>query len=48
MRRGRGIMDGKDGLLAHHTLASYAHLHFASCPDFARRFVASCIYSRRK
>lgn len=48
MKRGKGMMDGKDGLLAHNTLASYAHLHFASCPDFARRFVASCTYSRRR
>jgi cobyrinic acid a,c-diamide synthase len=48
MRRGRGIMDGQDGLMANNTLASYAHLHFASCPDFARRFVASCMYSRRR
>jgi cobyrinic acid a,c-diamide synthase len=48
MKRGKGIMDGKDGFLAHNTLASYTHLHFASCPDFARRFVDSCIYNRRR
>ncbi|MDW5562699.1 MAG: cobyrinate a,c-diamide synthase [Methanomassiliicoccus sp.] len=48
MKRGKGMMDGMDGLLAHNTLASYAHLHFASCPEFARRFVDSCIYSRRR
>lgn len=48
MRRGKGMVDGKDGLLAHNTLASYTHLHFASCPYFARRFVDSCVYSRRR
>jgi cobyrinic acid a,c-diamide synthase len=48
MTRGKGMMDGKDGLLANNTLASYAHLHFASCPEFARRFVASCVYARRR
>ncbi|MBI0583222.1 MAG: hydrogenobyrinic acid a,c-diamide synthase (glutamine-hydrolyzing) [Methanomassiliicoccus sp.] len=48
MKRGRGMVDGKDGLVAHSALASYAHLHFASCPDFARRFVTSCTYARRR
>jgi cobyrinic acid a,c-diamide synthase len=48
MKRGKGLENGMDGLLAHNTLASYTHLHFASCPDFARRFVDSCIYNRRR
>jgi cobyrinic acid a,c-diamide synthase len=48
MKRGKGMWDNKDGLLAHNTLAFYAHLHFASCPDFARRFVTSCVYARRR
>ena len=48
MKRGKGIADRKDGFLAHNTLASYTHLHFASCPDFARRFVDSCSYRRRR
>ncbi len=48
MKRGKGIQDGRDGFLTHNTLASYTHLHFASCPDFARRFVDSCIYNRRR
>jgi cobyrinic acid a,c-diamide synthase len=42
MTRGKGIAEKKDGLIAHNTLASYAHLHFASCPKYARRFVDSC------
>lgn len=48
MRRGKGMKNGMDGMLSHNTLASYAHLHFASCPDLARRFVMSCVYSRRR
>jgi cobyrinic acid a,c-diamide synthase len=48
MKRGKGIQDGMDGFLGYNTLASYTHLHFASCPDFARRFVDSCIYNRRR
>ncbi len=48
MKRGKGILDRQDGFLAHNTLASYTHLHFASCPDFARRFVDSCMYNQRR
>ncbi len=42
MKRGKGMVDGKDGMMAHSTLASYTHLHFASCPRFVRRFVSNC------
>jgi cobyrinic acid a,c-diamide synthase len=35
-----------DGYRMGSTLASYVHLHFESCPDFAARFVAAC--RRRK
>ncbi|NLT38361.1 MAG: hypothetical protein GXX95_09425, partial [Methanomassiliicoccus sp.] len=42
MLRGKGMMDNKDGLTAFDTLASYTHLHFASCPKFVRRFVHNC------
>ena len=35
-----------DGFRIGQTLASYVHLHFESCPDFATRFVAAC--RRRK
>lgn len=30
MNRGKGIMDGKDGLMEHNTLASYMHTHQAA------------------
>ena len=32
-----------DGLLKWNCLASYAHLHFASCPRFAKNFIRSCL-----
>jgi cobyrinic acid a,c-diamide synthase len=43
--RGKGVKDGKDGILVNNTntLASYTHLHAASYRDFARHFVASAI-----
>src|SRR5262249_20569107 len=39
--RGRGG-ERPDGYAVGWTLASYAHLHFESCPWFASRFVAAC------
>ena len=44
---GKGIKNGKDGLILYGTLASYGHLYFDSS-NFARNFVSSCFrYSRR-
>ncbi len=42
LNRGKGIRGTGDGLIAHNTLSSYTHLHFASCPDFAQNFVDAC------
>ncbi|HVO77675.1 MAG TPA: cobyrinate a,c-diamide synthase [Methanomassiliicoccales archaeon] len=42
LKGGAGIEGAKDGLVVNGTLASYTHLHFGSCPDFARRFVDAC------
>jgi len=39
---GRGIAAGLDGLYAPTLLASYTHLHFASHPAMAERFVDAC------
>jgi len=39
---GRGIADGRDGICTPTLLASYTHLHFASYPVMAERFVAAC------
>lgn len=33
----------KDGLIYKNVLASYAHLHFGSNPNFARNFIRSCV-----
>lgn len=46
--RGRGITDLKDGFISKNTLASYTHLHFASCPTFAKNFVKSCAEYQKK
>lgn len=48
LKRGKGIAGNKDGLIAHNTMASYLHLHFASCPQFAERFVGSCADHARR
>jgi len=39
-RRGKGIVEDKDGLVEHETLGSYLHTHFSSFP--MERFVESC------
>jgi cobyrinic acid a,c-diamide synthase len=33
---------GSDGFRVEQALGSYVHLHFASCPSFAERFVDAC------
>jgi cobyrinic acid a,c-diamide synthase len=46
--KGKGISGNQDGFVTGNTLASYTHLHFASCPDFADNFVNACRrYGRR-
>lgn len=39
---GRGIDEGRDGICTPTLLASYTHLHFASHPAMAERFVEAC------
>jgi cobyrinic acid a,c-diamide synthase len=44
--RGKGIMDGRDGLVEHNTLGGYLHAHFYSYA--VDRFIESCkSYKRR-
>jgi cobyrinic acid a,c-diamide synthase len=44
---GKGIKNGKDGLVLYNTLASYGHLYFDSL-NYAKRFVSNCVkFSRR-
>jgi cobyrinic acid a,c-diamide synthase len=40
LHNGRG--ERAEGYAARSVLAGYAHLHFGSAPDFARRFVKAC------
>ncbi len=39
---GRGMGDGRDGICTPTLLASYTHLHFATHPVMAERFVDAC------
>lgn len=39
---GEGIADGRDGIAAPGFLAGYTHVHFASKPEMAQRFVDAC------
>lgn len=45
LRRGKGISEGRDGLVEHSTLGGYMHTHFYSYP--VDRFVESCRVYRR-
>jgi cobyrinic acid a,c-diamide synthase len=42
LNREKGARGELDGLVVGNTLASYTHLHFASCPRWAERFVERC------
>ena len=37
-----GLAAAPEGFTRHRTLGSYVHLHFGSCPQAARHFVAAC------
>ncbi|VVB70932.1 Cobyrinate a,c-diamide synthase [uncultured archaeon] len=44
--RGKGIQDGRDGLVEHSTMGGYLHAHFYSCDIFP--FIETCkAYKRR-
>ena len=40
--RGEGIGNGMDGALVYNTLGMFTHLHYLSCPEVPRNFLASC------
>jgi cobyrinic acid a,c-diamide synthase len=40
VQRGHGIGGGRDGVLVHNVLASYAHLRHTGGNDWPRRFMA--------
>ncbi|MDD2835172.1 MAG: hydrogenobyrinic acid a,c-diamide synthase (glutamine-hydrolyzing) [Methanothrix sp.] len=46
LSRGKGIQDGRDGLVEHNTLGGYLHAHFFSFS--VKRFIESCRDYRRK
>ncbi len=39
MSRGNGLGNGRDGIVVHNVLASYAHLHIGGAPDWAKSLV---------
>ena len=41
VERGAGMGEGRDGIILHNLLASYAHIHTASAPHWASAFVAA-------
>jgi len=47
LKKGKGIIDGRDGFYAHDCIASYMHTHFMNS-TFSDRFVERCVrYSRK-
>jgi len=47
LKKGKGILESKDGWMEHATLASYMHIHFGYDRRIAKRFVQRCEeYSR--
>jgi cobyrinic acid a,c-diamide synthase len=39
LSRGKGLGNGRDGILFRNVLASYTHLHVGGAPDWARGLV---------
>ncbi|MFQ6073408.1 MAG: cobyrinic acid a,c-diamide synthase, partial [Methanosarcinales archaeon] len=46
LKRGKGIYDGKDGLIEYNVMASYMHVHSATFPFY--RFLESCREFKRR
>jgi len=42
MKRGKGFMDGRDGLTYKNVFALYTHVHAEGTPEWAKGFVAKC------
>jgi cobyrinic acid a,c-diamide synthase len=38
----KGVKTTKEGYMVNHTIGSYTHLHFGSCPEVGQQFVQSC------
>lgn len=48
LNKQKGISKSLDGFVRDNSLASYTHLHFGSCPDFADNFVRACAGYRHR
>ncbi|MGB9499712.1 MAG: cobyrinate a,c-diamide synthase [Dissulfuribacterales bacterium] len=44
----KGIKITKEGYMVNHTLGSYNHLHFGSCPEVGKQFVESCLQYKQE
>lgn len=42
LNRGKGVREGRDGLIRGRTLAGFVHWHWASCRNFPRSFLEVC------
>jgi len=47
MKRGEGIMDGKDGICHKNVLATYTHLHALGCPEWSEGMIRQAIEYQR-
>jgi cobyrinic acid a,c-diamide synthase len=47
VRRGIGILDGKDGVCYKNVLATYTHIHAIGCPEWAEGLVQRALAHRR-
>ncbi len=47
MKRGKGIVDGKDGVAYKQVLATYTHLHVLGCPQWADGLVSAATAYRK-
>ncbi|WP_243545170.1 cobyrinate a,c-diamide synthase [Pseudodesulfovibrio tunisiensis] len=46
MLRGKGMLDGHDGLIMRNTFAGYNHIHALAVPQWAENFVSACTARR--
>jgi len=46
--RGKGILEGKDGIIIHKLIASYMHIHLSSNRSMIKRFLKNCEEYYRK
>jgi cobyrinic acid a,c-diamide synthase len=48
MERGKGFMNGRDGLTYKNVFALYTHVHAEGTPEWARNFVDCCLQNRQQ